>query len=332
MTEMTYRQAAARAIAEEMARDSRVVLLGEDVAAAGGVFKATEGLLATFGPERVRDTPISEQAIIGAAIGASLNGLRPVAELMFADFAAVAFDQIANQLAKYRYMTGGQVKVPVTIRLVGGAGLGFGAQHSQATENWFLNIPGLQIATPGTPADLVGVLKTAIRCDDPVLVFEHKALYALKGDVPDGEVLIPLGSAAVVIEGTDLTILATQLMRQRAQKAAEALKARDVSVELIDPRSLVPFDFETVKRSVKKTGRVLVVQESPFAGSWAATTVGQVVAECFDWLEAAPTVVCAPKTPIPFAETLERRWIPAEQDIVEAAMQLLAGKRAAMAT
>jgi pyruvate dehydrogenase E1 component beta subunit len=332
MTEMTYRQAAARAIAEEMARDSRVVLLGEDVAAAGGVFKATEGLLATFGPQRVRDTPISEQAIIGAAIGASINGLRPVAELMFADFAAVAFDQIANQLAKYRYMTGGQVKVPVTIRLVGGAGLGFGAQHSQATENWFLNIPGLQIATPGTPADLVGVLKTAIRSDDPVLVFEHKALYALKGDVPDGEVLVPLGSAAIVTEGNDLTILATQVMRQRAQKAVETLKARDVSVELIDPRSLVPFDFGTVKRSVKKTRRILIVQESPFAGSWAATIVGRLVTECFGWLDAAPVVVSAPNTPIPFAESLERRWIPREQDILEAATQLLGSERAAMAT
>jgi pyruvate dehydrogenase E1 component beta subunit len=332
MTEMTYRQAAARAIAEEMARDQRVVLLGEDVAAAGGVFKATEGLLETFGPERVRDTPISEQAIIGAAIGASMSGLRPVAELMFADFAGVAFDQIANQLAKYRYMTGGQVKVPLTIRLVGGAGIGFGAQHSQATENWFLNIPGLQIAVPGTPADLVGLLKTAIRSDDPVLVFEHKALYTLKGDVPEGEVLVPLGSATIVTEGNDLTILATQVMRQRAQKAAETLKARNVSVELIDPRSLVPFDFDTVQRSVKKTGRILVVQESPFAGSWAATVVGQLVTECFDWLDAAPAVVCAPNTPIPFAESLERRWIPAEQDIHEAAMQLLAGDRAAMAT
>lgn len=332
MTETTYRQAAARAIAEEMARDHRVVLLGEDVAAAGGVFKATEGLLATFGPQRVRDTPISEQAIIGAAIGASMTGLRPVAELMFADFAGVAFDQIANQLAKYRYMTGGQVKVPLTIRLVGGAGIGFGAQHSQATENWFLNIPGLQIAIPGTPVDLLGLLKTAIRSDDPVLVFEHKALYTLKGDVPDGEVLVPLGSATIVTEGNDLTILATQVMRQRAHKAAETLRARNVSVELIDPRSLVPFDFDTVQTSVKKTGRVLVVQESPFAGSWAATIVGQLVTECFDWLDAAPAVVCAPNTPIPFAESLERRWIPAEQDIIEAAMQLLAGERAAMAT
>jgi acetoin:2,6-dichlorophenolindophenol oxidoreductase subunit beta len=329
---MTYRQAAARAIAEEMSRDSRVVLLGEDVAAAGGVFKATEGLLEAFGPERVRDTPISEQAIIGAAIGASINGLRPVAELMFADFAGVAFDQIANQLAKYRYMTGGQVKVPVTIRLVGGAGLGFGAQHSQLTENWFLNIPGLQMATPGTPADLLGLLKTAIRSDDPVLVFEHKALYSLKAEVPDGEVLVPLGSATVVIEGNDLTILATQVMRQRAEKAARALNARGISVELIDPRSLVPFDFGTVQTSVRKTGRVLVVQESPFSGSWGATIVAQLATECFTWLNAAPAIVCAPNTPIPFAENLERRWIPTEQDILEAAMQLLGGEKQAMAT
>jgi pyruvate dehydrogenase E1 component beta subunit len=332
MTEMTYRQAAARAVAEEMARDRCVVLLGEDVAAAGGVFKATEGLLEAFGPERVRDTPISEQAIIGAAIGASMTGLRPVAELMFADFAAVAFDQIANELAKYRYMTGGQVKVPVTIRLVGGAGIGFGAQHSQLTENWFLNIPGLQIATPGTPSDLLGVLKTAIRSDDPVLVFEHKALYSLKADVPDGEVLVPLGSAKVVTEGNDVTILATQVMRQRAEKAAQTLKARGVSVELIDPRSLVPFDFDTVERSVMKTRRVLVVQESPFSGSWGATIIAQLATKCFSWLDAAPAVVCAPNTPIPFAESLERRWIPAEQDILEAAVQLLAGERAAMAT
>jgi acetoin:2,6-dichlorophenolindophenol oxidoreductase subunit beta len=326
MSELSYRQAVARALEEEMLRDDRIVLLGEDIGAAGGVFKLTEGLFARFGPGRVRDTPISEQAIIGAAIGAALTGLRPVAELMFSDFAGVAFDQIANQLAKYRYMTGGQARVPVTVRLVGGAGLGFGAQHSQTTENWLLNVPGLKIAVPGTPRDLLGLLKSAIRSDDPVLVFEHKGLHGLKEEIRDSEVIIPMGSASVVREGDDLTIVATQLMRHRAEKALSRLDALGVSTELIDPRTLVPLDIETIAASVAKTGRLVIVQEAPVDGSWGAALLAHITSHAFSSLTEAPILVAPPDTPIPFASNLEARWIPTEEDIIQAAVAVT-GKR-----
>jgi len=225
VSELTYREGVIRALEEELERDDRVLLLGEDVGAAGGVFQATAGLFERFGPRRVRDTPISEQAIVGCALGASVTGLRPVAEIMFADFAGVCFDQIANQLAKYRYMTGGQTAVPVTIRMANGGGVGFAAQHSQAVENWFLNVPGLKICVPGTPADAYGLLKAAIRDDNPVLVFEHKQLYPSRGPVPDADGLVELGKAAVVRTGSDITVVATQLMRHRALDAAEVLAA-----------------------------------------------------------------------------------------------------------
>jgi acetoin:2,6-dichlorophenolindophenol oxidoreductase subunit beta len=316
---LTYRAAVSRAIAEEMRRDPTVVVLGEDVATAGGVFKATEGLIDEFGPLRVKDTPISEQAIIGAAIGAAMTGIRPVAELMFADFAGVAFDQLANELAKFRYMTGGSVSVPVTVRMVNGAGLGFGAQHSQAAENWLLNIPGLRLAVPATPTDLVGLLKAAIRSPDPVLVFEHKALYSISEDVPDAEFVGSLDTAAVIREGEDVTIVATQLMRHRSIEAAGELAGRGIEAEVIDPRVLAPLDLATIVHSVHKTGRLLCVQECPAPGSWGATVIAGVVEAAFDDLDTAPRLLSAPLTPIPFSQPLEDAWLPSVDAIVAAA-------------
>lgn len=325
MTEMTYKEAVKRGLADELAADADVFLLGEDIAAAGGAFKTTEGLMDAFGPERVLDTPISEQAIVGAAIGAAIRGLRPVAEIMFADFAAVCFDQIANQLAKYRYMTGGQVRVPATIRLLNGAGLGFGAQHSQSCENWFLNVPGLKIAVPGSPADAYALMRAAIRDEDPVLYFEHKALYNAKGAVDEGAAPQPLGTASIVREGHDVTVVATQLMRQRAEQAAAALDGEGVSVEVVDPRTLVPLDMATIISSIERTSRLVVVQECPAGGSWGASIVARVVDEAFDLLDAPPLLVSADETPIPYAGPLEQAWLPDAERIAAAVRATVQG-------
>jgi pyruvate dehydrogenase E1 component beta subunit len=319
VSELTYREGVIRALEEELERDDRVLLLGEDVGAAGGVFQATAGLFDRFGPRRVRDTPISEQAIVGCALGASVTGLRPVAEIMFADFAGVCFDQIANQLAKYRYMTGGQTAVPVTIRMANGGGVGFAAQHSQAVENWFLNVPGLKICVPGTPADAYGLLKAAIRDDNPVLVFEHKQLYPARGAVPDGDDgLVEIGRAEVVRSGSDITVVATQLMRQRALAAAEVLAAEGIDVEIVDPRTLVPLDLETIIGSVAKTGRLVCVQECPPAGSWGATVVAGVVEHAWESLDMRPRLVSGDETPIPYAGSLEDAWLPSVDRIAGA--------------
>lgn len=314
---LTYREAIAAALADAMDEDPDVLCLGEDIGAAGGVFKTTEGLFERFGPERVRDTPISEQAIVGAALGAAVTGLRPVAELMFADFAGVAFDQLANQVAKYRYMSGGQTDVPVTIRMASGAGLGFGAQHSQATENWFLNVPGLHLAVPSTSADVYGLLRTAIVTDDPVLVFEHKALFAERGDVERGR-LVPLGVAEVVRSGGDVTVVATQLMRWRSLEAAECLEAEGVQVEVIDPRTLAPLDLDTIVASVERTGRLVCVQESPPVGGWGATVITGVVERAFDHLDAPPLLIASDATPVPYSGVLEDRWMPSTERIADA--------------
>jgi pyruvate/2-oxoglutarate/acetoin dehydrogenase E1 component len=313
---VTYKQAIKEALADALEEDGAVFMIGEDIGAAGGAFKTTEGLIDQFGPERVLDTPISEQAIIGTAIGAAIKGLRPVAELMFADFAGVCFDQIANQLAKYRYMTGGQVTMPVTIRMANGAGAGFSSQHSQTVENWFLNVPGLKIAVPGSPADAYGLLRAAIRDDDPVLYFEHKAMFNLKGEL-DGREVLPLGRAAVVRQGSDVTVVATQLMRARCQEAAETLDGEGVAVELIDPRTLVPFDLETITASVERTNRLVVVQESSAPGSWGASLISDVVREYFESLDAPPVLVCGDNTPVPYAGPLEAAWLPSPERITE---------------
>jgi pyruvate/2-oxoglutarate/acetoin dehydrogenase E1 component len=315
MSAVTYREAINRAIADALAEDANVFLLGEDVAQAGGVFKTTEGLLERFGPGRVLDTPISEQAIVGAAIGAAVRGLRPLAELMFADFAGVCFDGIANQLAKYRYMTGGQVTCPVTIRLASGGGVGFGAQHSQCVENWFLNVPGLKLVVPATPADAYGLLRAAIRDDDPVLFFEHKGLFNATGELPDDAAPAELGRAAVVRVGTDVTVVATQLMLHRAHEAADRLAGDGVSVELIDPRTLAPLDAAAIVASVKRTNRLVVVQEAPSAGSWGATVVARVLQDAFEMLDAPPAIVAADDTPVPYAAALEEAWLPSVERI-----------------
>jgi len=315
MAEVTYKEAINQALADCLAADEAIFMIGEDIAAAGGVFKTTVGLQERFGAERVRDTPISEQAILGLAIGASMQGMRPIAELMFADFAGVAFDQLANQLAKYRYMTGGQVALPVTVRLANGIPGGFGAQHSQTCENWFLNIVGLKIAVPGTPADAYGLLRAAIEDDDPVLVFEHKGLFNSKGELAADAGPVELGRAAVVREGDDVTLLATQLMRQRALEAAEILAAESISAEVVDPRTLVPLDMETIGASVERTNNLVIVQEAPPAGSWGATVIARIVAERFDSLDSPPILVGGDETPIPFAHELEQAWIPTPERI-----------------
>src|SRR5882757_8644238 len=310
METSTYKGAITRAIGDALGADEDVFFFGEDVGAAGGAFKTSEGLQERFGDRRVLDTPISEQAIVGLAIGAAMRGLRPVAEIMFADFAGVAFDQIANQLAKYRYMSGGQVTLPVTIRFAAGAGSGFGAQHSQAAENWLLNVPGLKIVVPATPADAYGLLRTAIEDDDPTLYFEHKGLFGLKEELPAEPALVELGHADLVREGTDVTVVATQMMRHRAAAAADVLAGEGVAVELIDPRTLVPLDFDAIAASVRKTNHLVVVQEAPAFGSWGTGVISRVATEELEMLDAPPALVAGDDTPIPYAAPLEEAWLP----------------------
>ena len=318
MAELTYRQAVAAGIAQEMERDPTVVLIGEDVGVAGGVFKLTEGLFDKFGPDRVRDTPISEQAIVGAAMGAAMTGLRPIAELMFSDFFAVAWDMVANQIAKTRYMTDGQISLPLVLRTANGAGLRFGAQHSQSVENWAMAIPGLKVVAPSTPADVVGLMAAAIRDPDPVVFCEHKALFAVKGDVPDGEHVIPLGKAAVLREGSDVTVVALAAMVPRAVEAAERLAAdHGISAEVIDLRCLVPLDVKTILASVAKTSRLFTVEENPRLCGWGAEIVSLVADEGFYTLDAPIVRITTPHIPLPSAATLEDLAIPTVDRIVE---------------
>jgi pyruvate/2-oxoglutarate/acetoin dehydrogenase E1 component len=321
---ITYRTGIVNAMADAMEEDDKVFLIGEDIAVAGGAFKLSEGLLERFGPRRVRDTPISEQAIIGTAIGAAVQGLRPIAEIMFADFAGVCFDGIANELAKYRYMTGGQVTVPATIRLGNGAGAGFAAQHSQSVENWFLNVPGLKIAAPGTPADAYGLLLSAIRDPDPVLVFEHKHLFNHKGEIDDVPAAVEFGVADVVRRGDDVTLVATQLMRHRAVEAADLLADEGIDVEVIDPRTIVPFDYETIGESVDRTSHLVIAQECSNDGSWGATVVARLMADRFESFDAPPLLVGGDETPIPYAGPLEELWIPSVERIADGVRRTLA--------
>jgi len=321
---LNYRQVISKAIAAAMREDSRVIFFGEDVAAAGGAFKSTPGLLEEFGPKRVRDTPISEQAIVGTALGSAITGLRPIAEIMFADFAGVCFDQIVNQVAKYRYLSAGQVTVPLVIRMSNGAGSGFGAQHSQPAENWFLNVPGLKIVTPGTVEDLYGLMLSAVRDDNPVLFFEHKNLFSLKGSIPIGEAAeIPLGKAAIVRTGKDATIVANQQMRHYAAEAAVILASKGIEVTVIDPRTLVPFDDEAVLKSLQETSRLVVVQEAPPSGSWGASLISRVVTENMELLDAPPALVAAEETPVPYAAAMEEEWLPSVDDIVTTVEKLI---------
>lgn len=317
MAELTYRAAIAAAIAQEMRRDATVVMIGEDIGAAGGVFKTTEGLFDEFGPERVVDTPISEQAIVGAAMGAAMTGLRPIAELMFSDFLGVAWDMIANQIAKTRYMTDGQVALPLVIRTANGAGLGFGAQHSQSLESWAMAIPGLKVVAPSTPADVVGLMAAAIRDPDPVIVFEHKGLFATKGDVPDGEHVLPLGQAAVRREGTDCTIVALAAMVPRALEAAERLAADGISAEVVDLRTLVPLDTQAILRSVEKTSRLFTVEENPRLCGWGAEIASLVADEGFYNLDAPIVRITTAHVPLPAGPDLEAISIPTVERITD---------------
>jgi acetoin:2,6-dichlorophenolindophenol oxidoreductase subunit beta len=317
MADLSYRDAVARGIAQELARDERVVFLGEDVGGAGGVFKTTVGLLDTFGPGRVVDTPISEQAILGAAMGAAMTGLRPIAEIMFSDFLAVCWDLVANEMAKTRYMTGGQTTVPVVIRTANGAGSRFGAQHSQSVENWAMAVPGLKVVAPSTPTDVIGLLAAAVRDDDPVLFFEHQSLYAVKEDVPDGELVDQLGTAKVRRQGGDCTIVALALMVPRALEAAEALAAEGINATVIDVRSLVPLDVDTIAGSVAETGRLFTVEENPRLCGWGAEIASIVADECFWDLDGPIRRITTPHIPLPSTDALEDAVIPSVGRIID---------------
>jgi len=320
MAELTYRTAIARGIAQEMERDPRVVFIGEDIGAAGGVFKTTVGLFEQFGPERVRDTPISEQAIIGAIMGAAMNGLRPIGELMFSDFLAVTWDGVANQIAKTRYMTGGQVTLPLVIRTANGGGTRFGGQHSQSLENWAMAIPGLKVVAPATPRDVVGLMAAAVRDDDPVVFFDHKKLYALKEDVPDGEIVDTLGTAVVRHPGSDVTIVALAAMVHVALEAATRLEESGVSAEVIDLRSLVPLDTRTVLESVSRTGHLFTVEENPRLCGWGAEVASIAAEECVWDLDGPIVRVTTPHIPLPSAAGLEDLAIPSVERVVEAVL------------
>src|SRR4051794_3106690 len=317
MEELTYRSAVTRAIRQEMLNDDRVFLIGEDVAKAGGGFKTTGGLLAEFGPRRVMDTPISEQAIIGAAMGAAAAGLRPIAEIMFADFVLVTQDLVANQIAKARYMTNGQVSLPLVIRYASGGGLRFGAQHSQSVENWMMMIPGLKVVAPSTPEDVIGLFAAAVRDPDPVMFIEHKGLLSSKGEVRDGEIVDELGKAKVLRRGKDATIVALGMMVHRALAAAEQLVAHGIEVDVIDLRSLVPLDVTTVLESVGRTGCLFTVEENPRLCGWGAEIVSIVVEEAFADIDGAPVRITTPHIPLAHAGVLEDAAIPSVERIVE---------------
>jgi acetoin:2,6-dichlorophenolindophenol oxidoreductase subunit beta len=317
MAQMTYRQAITAGLEQEMERDDRVFLFGEDVAAAGGVFKTTGGLLDRFGPRRVKDTPISEEAILGAAMGAAMTGLRPVAEIMFSDFLATCWDIVANQIAKTRYMTNGQIALPLVIRTANGGGARFGAQHSQSVENWAMAVPGLKVVAPSSPADAKGLLAAAVRDPDPVLFFEHKSLFSQKGEVPDGEYVHTIGQAIVRRPGDAVTIVALAAMVPRALKAAEELTAEGIDAEVVDLRSLVPLDVSTVLASVRRTGRLLTVEENPRLCGWGAELVSIVVEEAFDTLTRPPIRITTPHIPLPAAQELEDAVLPSVQRIID---------------
>jgi pyruvate/2-oxoglutarate/acetoin dehydrogenase E1 component len=323
MAQVSYREAVAAGIAQEMRRDDKVVFIGEDVAAAGGVFKTTEGLQAEFGPIRVRDTPIAEQAILGATMGAAMTGLRPIAEIMFSDFFAVCWDIVANQIAKTRYMSDGQCSFPLVVRAANGGGARFGAQHSQSVENWAMAVPGIKVVAPSTPADVKGLLAAAVRDPDPVLFFEQKSLYGTKGEVPDGEHVDELGKANVLRQGSDVTIVALAAMVPRAMQAAETLAdAHNISATVIDVRSLVPLDTTTIFDSVSKTGRLLTVEENPRLCGWGAEIASLVAEELFWDLEGPIVRVTTPHVPLPSADALEDAVLPSAARIVDSVLKL----------
>src|SRR5438105_11309745 len=322
---LTYAEALNEALREEMRRDPRVFVMGEAVAVWGGGrgFGGRRGLVEEFGPRRVRDTPISEEAIAALAVGAAVAGARPVAEFMYADFMGLAMEPIVNQAAKIRYMFGGKASVPVVFRAQEGAGRGNAAQHSQSLEAWFCHIPGLKVVTPSTPADAKGLLKSAIRDDNPVIFLEHKVLYFSKGVVPEGEYILPLGVADIKRQGQHVTVVGVHTMVGKALKAAEQLAEEGIELEVIDPRTLVPLDEQTIIDSVKKTGRLIVTHEAYTRGGYGAEIISRVVNSAFDYLDAPPQRVCARDVPVPYNATLETAALPQVEDLVAAARALV---------
>jgi pyruvate dehydrogenase E1 component beta subunit len=321
--EITFVEALNEALMQEMERDPNVIVMGEDVGVYGGIFGVTKGLLQKFGPDRVIDTPISEAGFIGAAVGAAAAGLRPVVELMFVDFFGVCMDQIYNQAAKMRYMFGGKIKIPVTIRTTIGGGLSAAAQHSQVLYSIFAHVPGLKVVVPSTPYDAKGLLITAIRDDNPKIFFEHKLLYGVRGPVPKEPYTIPFGVADVKMEGGDVTVVAVAYMVHEALKAANELKKEGISVEVIDPRTLVPFDKEAVIKSVKKTGRLVVVDEDYDRCGFASWVAAIVADECFGYLDAPIKRVTTPTVPIPFSPVLEKEILPNAEKIIKAVKEVV---------
>lgn len=313
MPAMRFRQAVVAALEDEMTADERVMVFGEDVAVAGGPFKTSEGLLDTFGPLRVRDTPISEMGFVGAAVGAAIAGMRPVAEIMFMEFLGVALDQLVTEAAKMRYLSHGHVSVPLVVRATTGSGNGFGSQHSQTLENWVSSTPGLVVATASTPQNAYGLLRSAIRCDDPVILLEPRYLHADRGEVVRGEAgIVPLGVARIVRPGARATVVA---MGSTVHQATTAAAQAELDVEVVDLQTLVPWDRTTVLDSVRRTGRLVVVEEAPESGGWGSEIVAAVTRELFDELHAAPFRITAPDVPVPYTATLEARYLPRADEI-----------------
>ena len=320
---MTYAEAVREALAQAMTEDDRVFLFGEDVGVYGGAFGVTTGLFERFGPERIRDTPISELGIVGAAVGAALCDMRPVVEIQFSDFTAQAMDQIVNQAAKIHYMLGGAANVPLVLRAPGGSGTGAAGQHSQSLEAWFVHVPGLKVVMPATPADAKGLLLAAIDDPNPVIFLEHKLLYKMSGEVPDGAGRVPLGKAAVHRRGDDITIVATGVMVSRSLEAADALAAEGVQATVVDPRTLKPFDSATILEAVKETGRVLLVQEAPLTGGYMAEIAATIAgSDALNYLIAPIRRLCGLDVPIPYAPQLEKAAVPQIEDIIAAGRSL----------
>ena len=327
MAQLTYRESVSLAIAQAMRKDSKVFFIGEDVGAAGGVFKATVGLLDEFGKDRVMDTPISEQAILGAAMGAAMAGLRPIAEIMFSDFLAVCWDIVANQIAKTRYMSDGQINIPLVIRTANGGGSKFGAQHSQSLENWSMMIPGLKVVAPSSPGDVLGLMNSAVNDPDPVIFYEHKSLYAFKEELESTELSIPLGQANILHEGSDITIIGLALMAQRAKKAAIELKEKhNINAKVIDLRTLVPLDLQSIKSAINETGLAMTVEENPRLCGWGAEISSLITEHCFSNLKGPVTRLTTPHVPLPSADILEDNTIPSVDVIVREVIKKVKGE------
>jgi pyruvate dehydrogenase E1 component beta subunit len=316
------REALRQTLREELSRDESVILMGEDIGAYGGSYGVTRGLLQEFGEERVRDTPISESVVVGCGIGAAMGGLRPVVELMTINFSFLAFDQIVNNASKVHYMSGGQLTVPITLRMPSGGGSQLGAQHSHDLAGWYAHVPGLKVVVPSTPYDGKGLLKTALRDDNPVIFIEHTALYGLKGEVPEEEYLIPFGQAQVMREGSDLTIIGYSGSVHQAMRAADMLAARAVEAEVLNLRTLRPLDVEAVVASVKKTAHAIVVEDDWRFGGFAGEIAAIIQEQAFDYLDAPVARVCGADVPMPYAKALETAALPSEEQIVQAALAM----------